>query len=76
MSAPLLSEFEAIVPADPLNPSCIELKAMLDGETGLTALLSRWWSAWFSSNGSLTPAFTAKICDLDCGGSDTSSTPT
>lgn len=74
MAAPLPSEFALIVPVDPLNPTCDELRAILDGETGLTALLSRWWSAWFKSDGTFTEEFETQICNLPCGSDDTTST--
>ena len=74
MSLPLPSEFEALIPADPNNPTCEELRALMDRETGLQALLYRWWAAWFNEDGTFTEEFTSEICNADCGGSGSSST--
>jgi hypothetical protein len=75
MSLPLPSEFQALIPADPNNPTCEELRALMDRETGLQALLYRWWSYWFNEDGTLSESFTADICNADCGGNSSSSTP-
>lgn len=73
MAAPLPSEFESLVPLDPSNPSCAELRAIM---TGLPALLERWWSAWFELDGTLSEEFVAALCATGCGGDASSSTTT
>lgn len=71
MACPLPSEFAAIVPVDPDNPSCEELREIM---LVLPVLLERWWSCWFNPDGTLTDEFTAEICALPCGSSTSSST--
>lgn len=74
MPAPLPSEFRSLVPADPSNPTCAELRAIM---VGLPTLLEQWWSAWFASDGSLSEEFTVEFCALPCnGGGDSSSSST
>lgn len=72
MPAPLPSEFRSLVPADPSNPTCAELRAIM---VGLPALLERWWSAWFNADGTLSEEFQSEICSIGCsGGGGSSST--
>lgn len=74
MPAPLPSEFRALVPADPSNPTCAELRAIM---VGLPALLERWWSAWYNPDGTLTEEFINELCETSCSGdTSTSSTST
>jgi len=74
MPAPLPSEFRSLVPADPSNPTCAELRAIM---VGLPNLIEQWWSSWFASDGSLSEEFTAEFCALPCnGGGDSSSSST
>lgn len=67
MTCPLPSEFQALVPADPTNPTCAELQNILVNGNNLIASLS---ACLFKNNSDgtvgLSDGFVSEICSTSC----------
>lgn len=62
-SCPLLSQFEALRPADPQNPTCDELRNIM---LNANNLIADFVSCWTNEDGTLTTNFVAQICATHC----------
>jgi hypothetical protein len=67
MTCPLPSEFAALVPADPTNPTCAELQNML---LNGNSLIADFANCLFKTNPDgtvgLSDSFVSEICSTSC----------
>jgi len=73
VSCPLPSEFAALVPADVANPTCEEIRAILENWSNLVA---DWVSCRYNEDGTLTESYATELCDVNCGGGGSSGSST